>query len=95
MEYILFIHSNVDTSTSDTQWSEFFVAARESGIFRGGSEIANSAQLGSKPVAPITDTIGGFMRFDTDDVGKLQELLALHPTLLQGGTLELCEMPKT
>ena len=95
MEYILFIHNNVDTPTSDTQWSEFFVAARESGIFRGGSEIANSTQLGNKSVALITDSIGGFMRFDSDDIGKLLQLLELHPTLVQGGTLELCEMPKT
>ena len=28
-------------------------------------------------------------------LNKLYDLLKIHPTVLQGGTVELCEMPKT
>jgi len=94
MEYILLIHNNVDTPTKEEEWEQFFTAAQQSGIFAGGSEIANSVPIGSKPVPPITASIAGFMRFDSDDVNKVHALLKLHPIYLHGGTLELCEMPK-
>jgi len=95
MEYILFIHNNVDSPSTDEQWERFFASARQSGIFAGGSEIANQRQIGTKPVASITNTIDGYMRFETDDINKVHDLLALHPVFIQGGTLELCELPKT
>ena len=95
MEYILFIHNNVDSPASDEQWAGFFSAANALGIFSGGSEINKSIQLGSKPIRPTTQSVDGFMRFETDDVNQLYKLLEQHPVYLQGGTLELCELPKT
>lgn len=94
MEYILFIHSNEDKPTNEDQWKAFFDVASQSGMFLGGSEISNGCQFGHKPVTPITNAIGGIMRFETDDVGKIETLLRLHPTIIQGGTVELCEMTK-
>ena len=35
------------------------------------------------------------MRFDSDDKAKLIELLKLHPVVLHGCSLELCELPKS
>lgn len=95
MEYILFIHNNVDAPTTEDQWNDFFEAANKSGMFDGGSEITESHQLGSKVVTPSTKNIVGIMRFETSDVSKLNTLLSMHPVYLQGGTLELCKMPKT
>jgi len=95
MEYILFIHKNTDSTTTREQWDEFFVAANESGMFLGGSEISNQIQIGNKPIQKITDNIGGFMRFESDDENAVLELLKKHPVILEGGTLELCEMPKS
>lgn len=95
MEYILFIHNNVEAPAEPEQWEKFFTAARKSAVFSGGSEIANRVQVGSKQVDDITHTIGGFMRFETNNVNEIHELLMLHPIYLQGGTLELCEMPKS
>lgn len=95
MEYILFIHKNVDQPTTEDQWSAFFTAANESGIFSGGSEIRNSIQIGVKNVSPMTASVVGCMRFETDDISQVYKLLELHPVFIQGGTLELCEMPKT
>ncbi len=64
MEYILFIHKNVDTPTLDSEWSEFFERARHSGLFLGGSEIGTRSQFGSKPVINVTESVAGFMRFE-------------------------------
>lgn len=33
------------------------------------------------------------MRLDSDDPVQLHELLESHPVVLNGGTIELCEMP--
>ena len=94
MEYILFIHNNVEHPTTEEQWTEFFAAANESGMFSGGSEISAGRQIGSREVVAVTDSVIGYMRFETDDLDKLNHLLDLHPVRIQGGTLELCETPK-
>ncbi len=95
MEYILFIHKNTDAITTEDQWNSFFVEANKSEIFQGGSEISNSFQIGNKQVQKITTNIAGFMRFKSDDKNKILSLLEMHPVIIQGGTLELCEMPKS
>lgn len=95
MEYILFIHNNTETPTTIEAWNTFFKAAKESNIFQGGSEIANRIQLGNKIVPDITQQIGGFMRFESPSLEAVKKLLKIHPVMLCGGTLELCEMPKT
>ena len=94
MEYIVFIHNNTDNETADEQWHSFFSTATESGIFQGGSEIYASAKLGKKAIPDITKNIAGFMRFETDDMDKLLLLLEKHPVIFEGGSLEVCEMPK-
>ena len=95
MEYILFIHNNTEIVTTEEQWQTFFTMAKSSGVFQGGSEIANQLQIGNKPVQKITNTIGGFMRFESEDNNAILALLEKHPVYIQGGTLELCEMPKS
>lgn len=95
MEYILFIHKNTESPVSKEEWSSFFNAARESGMFQGGSEIGKRILLGEKSATDITKYIGGFMRFESNNLEAVKELLNKHPVLINGGTLELCEMPKT
>ena len=95
MDYILFIHNNADHPATESQWEAFFSAANKSGIFSGGSEIGKSVQFGAKSTTPAISSVVGYMRFQTDDISRLHKLLELHPIYLQGGTLELCETPKT
>jgi hypothetical protein len=95
MEYILFIHNNANSVASDEQWDWFFDAAKNSGLFQGGSEISNPIQLGSKKVSEITAHIDGFMRFESNDINSVLSVLEMHPVAIHGGTLELCEMPRT
>jgi len=95
MEFILFIHNNADSTVTNDEWASFINTAKQSGLFLGGSEIANQIQLGNKSVNRITDNIGGFMRFEADNDHMVLELLEKHPVFKQGGTLELCEMPKS
>ena len=95
MEYITFMHANTDTQSTKEEWDTFFNLARECGSFRGGSAIGKRSTVGSKDVPDLTDHIGGFMRFDSDTLDDLTELLGRHPTVLHGGTIEICEMPKT
>lgn len=95
MEYILFIHNNTTTSASQKDWDEFFIAAKETGMFQGGSEIGKRIQLGPQKVSDTTKSLVGFMRFESSSLEELKNLLEIHPVLIHGGTLELCEMPKT
>jgi len=95
MDYLLLIHKNNDAPTNTQQWESFFDAANASGFFRGGSEIANRILLGDKNIPNTCDAIGGFMRFETDNKSALLALLEQHPVVIQGGSLELCEMPVT
>ena len=95
MEYILFIHNNTDSSTTDEQWDSFFSEANKTDVFLGGSEITSQIQIGKKAVKNITNEIVGYMRFDSEDKNKILALLEKHPVIIQGGTVELCETPKT
>jgi hypothetical protein len=95
MEYVLFINENTDSSATDEEWELFFKEANESGMFNGGSEIRYSCLLGNKPSPKVSDNIGGFMRFESKEKQQLLKLLEKHPVYVHGGTLELCEMPKS
>ena len=98
MEYIIFIHKNENSGPpggTEEEWDHFFAVARESGFFQGGSAIAQRTIIGSGDVADITERIGAFMRFDADSLEALTDLLKRHPTVVHGGTVEICEMPKT
>ena len=94
-EYILLIQGNDTSPTTNDEWERFFTAARASGAFRGGSEIGRRERIGDTTTAGPTGHIVGYMRFDTDDKTMLHELLRLHPVVLHGGTVDLCELPKS
>ena len=95
MEYILFIHNNTDSETKKEDWGRFFDLALESGLFQGGSVIGNRIQFGGKVVEDTTKSISGYMRFESESLEPLEQLLAEHPVLKSGGSLELCELPKS
>lgn len=41
------------------------------------------------------DFITGYMRFDAEDKSEILGLLKIHPIVLDGGTVELCELPRS
>ena len=84
------MHKNKDSGApngTEAEWDRFFELAKESGFFQGGS--------GSGGVPDITEHIDGYMRFAADSLDALTKLLKQHPTVVHGGTIEICEMPKT
>ena len=94
MQYIVLIHNNPEAVTEAKDWSVFFENAKNSGLFRGGSAIANSQIIGCESASPVSTAIGGYMRFDADDPKELRKLLNTHPVIKAGGALELYEMPR-
>lgn len=80
-------------------WDSFLSAARQSGVFTGGSAINRGELIGATDVNPISEKLAGHMRFSThgitDGLEVIRQLLLIHPTVLNGGTVELCEMPRT
>lgn len=94
-QYILLIQHNAASSSTAEEWDRFLTAAKDSGMFRGGSEIGARQMLGTARFPLSSAHITGYMRFDADDRPKLLELLKLHPVILRGGSAELCELPKS
>jgi hypothetical protein len=94
-QYILFIHGNETSNPAEEEWDEFFAAARLSGLFEGGSEIGSRLVLGDSRSAKSSEHIVGYMRFDAADKQELLKLLEKHPVVLHGGTVELCELPRS
>ena len=95
MEYILLIHNNTETTPTNDDWSLFIEKAIQTKSFQGGSAISNGLTIGKKEITSITKELGGFMRFETENKQELLELIKLHPVVLHGGSVQLCEMPKT
>lgn len=94
MQYILLIHGSTATPPQPLEWDAFFERAKASGLFKGGSAIGAKMQIGAPVTSALSEHISGFMRFDSDDKESVLELLKLHPVILNGGTVELCELPK-
>jgi hypothetical protein len=94
-QYILLIQGNAKCRATPAEWDHFLAVAKASGMFYGGSEIGNREVLGDAQTARPTRHITGYMRFDTEDKGKLLELLQSHPVVRHGGAVELCELPKS
>lgn len=95
MQYIAFVHANPEATIGSEEWDRFFAAASDAGVFRGGSELGERHAVGTNGVPDSTNTIDGFMRFDTDDLKQLLTLLESHPCIRHGGTIELREMPRS
>lgn len=95
MQYIALIHKDLDSTPGADEWNHFFQMAAESGMFKGGSEIGGRCIIGHKQVPDTTKSVGGFMRFDSDNLDQLLKLLNEHPVSKHGGTIELCEMPES
>lgn len=94
-QYILLIQGNAKSATSAEEWERFFTTARDSEMFRGGSEIGNRIVVGDSESAQSSEHIVGYMRFDSEDKAKILDLLKSHPVVMHGGSVELCEMPKS
>jgi len=95
MQYILLIHGNTSSLPSPTEWTTFIERAQASGTFRGGSEIGRRQVIGKTDGVASTAHLDGYMRFDSEDKEKIVDLLAGHPVVVHGGTVELCEMPES
>lgn len=93
-QYILLIHNNADTASSQEEWSSFFQLGRETGLFIGGSGLEDARTIVGNQSAKPTEHIVGYMRFDSDDKQKIVKLLEKHPIVAHGGSVELCEMTK-
>ena len=91
-QYLLLIDDRVESRPTEAEWIAFFELANESGYFRGGSEIADGELIGRVRESKLSETIGGYMRFDSDDREALLQLLERHPIVIHGGTVELCEL---
>ena len=92
-QYILLIHGNADSQPCTADWNQFFESARASGLFKGGSEIGRRVAIGDAKERKSTSHIVGFMRFASEDRQAVKDLLAEHPVVKHGGTVELCDMP--
>jgi hypothetical protein len=94
-QYIALIQGNTKSSPASEEWEAFFATARQSGLFKGGSALGARTIVGDVKSATSTDHVVGYMRFDSDDQRAILELLAKHPVVVHGGSMELCEMPST
>ena len=94
-QYLVLIQNNTTSPTTPAEWDHFLAVAKASGLFKGGSALGDRTVVGDTQSAKSTKHLGGYMRFDSDDRAKILELLQQHPVVLHGGSVELCEMPRT
>ena len=89
-----FMHANTEVQGSEEEWNAFFARAQASGLFSGGSAMGKRWTVG-KPADTLSDGLAGYMRFDAENIEDLLELLEAHPIIRGGGTIEICQMPKS
>ena len=95
MEYLAIIYNNTDVPSSEREWDDFFILAKESGFFLGGSQVGNNRQIIGKGIESTFGTnIGGYMKFKCNNIGQITKLLNSHPVIINGGSIELIDLPK-
>lgn len=95
MQYLLLIHGNTRSAPSSQEWATFLETAKNSGTFKGGSAVGEKQLIGASVASGLSEHIAGFMRFDSEDKQRVLDLLDDHPVVRHGGTIELCEMPRS
>jgi hypothetical protein len=95
MEGLLLIHGDAQGDATTSEWDAFFTAARQSGMFDGGSELGERYVVSKSPSSQSPTKIAGFMRFSSNSKPQLDILLAAHPVVVRGGNVELYELLKT
>jgi hypothetical protein len=95
VKYLLLIHGDAREEATESEWGAFFDAAKKSGIFEGGSELGRRDIVCNSPTINSPTKIAGFMRFKSDSRQQLDDLLAAHPVVVHGGTVELYELSET
>lgn len=91
MQYLALMVNNASAPSTDDQWAAFFAQASESGIFAGGSALGDSSVLG--PQVGSADDVVGFMRFEAEQRQQVEDLLQLHPVVVNGGSIRIYECP--
>jgi hypothetical protein len=94
-QYMLLVQNNARSKPTSREWDHFLALARNSRLFEGGSALGHRIVIGDTESAQSSDHIVGFMRFSSSDKQELLDLLQQHPIVLRGGSVELCEMPKS
>ncbi len=84
-QYLLLIHDNSRCPTLSDDWDRFFEAARQSGTFRGSSEIGTGEFIGKASTEALSSNhITRYMRFDSDDKQAVLDLLTQRPVVKHG-----------
>ena len=84
------------TESKESEWEKFFELANKSKIFKGGSEIGKFRKIIGKQISSKMDNeFSGYMKFETNSLDALLELLSHHPVVINGGSVELVDLPKS
>ncbi len=96
MEYLTFMHSDESKTGTKDQWNDFFNFICKSDCFQGGSEIHNKRMIiGPSKKPEVGSGISGYMKFNVENLDELLSIIKLHPTLINGGSIEIIELPKS
>jgi hypothetical protein len=94
-EYILLMHD--DASAADENgWEPYVRRLQQGGFFEGGSAIGDGVctrKSGAAP--PITRHLAGYIRVCAESIDQAQFRLTGNPVFEAGGTVEICELPRT
>jgi len=72
-------------------WASYINTLIDSGMFRGGSELANGSCV-SKTDANGECSVSGFMRFEADNKEQVMALMPGNPVYESGGSIEVLEI---
>ena len=98
-DYLFLMHDDAPDSGSEPTgdgWGRYIETLQASGNFQGGSAIGGGVCARKSGVAPmITGHLSGFIRVGAESLDHARSLLAGNPVFEAGGTVEICELPRT
>jgi hypothetical protein len=94
-DFILLMHDDAPSRTSDDDWANYFKILRASGAFEGGSAIGDGVCARKDGASrPIAKHITGYIRVTARDLADAKRFLKGNPVYEAGGTIEIRELPR-
>ena len=94
-DYMLLMHDDPTKEPADAEWEAYFGMLSASGAFQGGSSIGAGATYSQGGAAgPLSARLTGFIRVTARDLTDAQRFLKGNPVYVNGGTVEIRELPR-
>ena len=96
LKFLILVHGDAKQPIPTEAWMPYLGTLKQGNHLIGGSAVAGGWSITSTTTTTnVTDWLRGFHVIIATSVEEAKRLVATHPVVVAGGTVELRELPAT